>query len=191
MQARSRYSVWWLTSDGSSGGAKLGERSRNRRFAASIPKQARARERLERILDAARRELERGPEAEITIESIAERAGVGVGSVYSYFSSQTALLLAVAATVMDEADSEAARQFAACLELPWRDAVSRTLDATLGVFRDASEYEKLLRTIRFTPEFAAVTTASNDRVADMMAMHPEFDRNGTRRARRYRSAARW
>ena len=143
-----------------------------------IPKQARARERLERILDAARRELERGPEAEITIESIAERAGVGVGSVYSYFSSKTALLLAVAATVMDEADSEAARQFAACLELPWRDAVSRTLDATLGVFRDASEYEKLLRTIRFTPEFAAVTTASNDRVADMMAMHPEFDRNG-------------
>jgi AcrR family transcriptional regulator len=148
-----------------------------------IPKQARAREKVERILDAARRELERGAATDITIEDIAERAGVAVGSVYSYFSSKTALLLAVAATVMDEADSEAARQVAECLELPWRDAVSRTLDATLGVFRDASEYEKLLRTIRFTTEFAAVTAASNDRVADMLSLHPEFGRNGISRSK--------
>ena len=148
-----------------------------------IPKQARARERVERILDAARRELERGPATDITIESIAERADVAVGSVYSYFSSKTALLLAVAATVMDEADTEAARQLAECRNLPWRDAVARTLDATLGVLRDSSEYEKLLRTIRFTSEFAAVTAVSNERVADMMSLHPAFGRAGISRTK--------
>ena len=97
-----------------------------------IPKQARARERVERILDAARTELEGRPATDITIESIAERAGVAVGSVYSYFSSKTALLLAVAATVMDEADAETARQLAQCRNLPWREAVERTVEATLG-----------------------------------------------------------
>lgn len=148
-----------------------------------IPKQARARERVERILDAARAELEGRPAPDITIESIAERAGVAVGSVYSYFSSKTALLLAVAATVMEEADTETARQLAQCRDLPWRDAVDRTVEATLGVLRDSSDYRQLLRTIRFTPEFAEVTTLSNDRVADMTAMHPAFDRAGIPRAK--------
>ena len=141
-----------------------------------IPKQARARERVERILDAARAELEGRPATDITIESIAERAGVAVGSVYSYFSSKTALLLAVAATVMDEADAETVRQLAECRNLPWREAVERTVEATLGVLRDSPDYRQLLRTIRFTPEFAEVTTQSNDRVADLMSLHPAFGR---------------
>ena len=143
-----------------------------------IPKQARARERVERILDAARCELEGRPPNDITIESIAERAGVAVGSVYSYFTSKTALLLAVAATVMDEADAETARQLGECRNLPWREAVERTVEATLGVLRDSPDYRQLLRTIRFTPEFAEVTTLSNDRVADLMSLHPAFGRAG-------------
>ena len=143
-----------------------------------IPKQARARERVERILDAARGELEGRPATDITIESIAERASVAVGSVYSYFSSKTALLLAVAATVMDEADAETARQLAECSNLPWREAAERTVEATLGVIRDSPDYRQLLRTIRFTPEFAEVTTQSNDRSADLMSLHPAFGRAG-------------
>ena len=143
-----------------------------------IPKQARARERVERILDAARSELVTKEATEITIEGIAERAGVAVGSVYSYFSSKTALLLAVAETVMDEADAETARQLADCRNLPWREAVERTVDATLGFLRDAPDYRQLLRTIRFTPEFGAVSATSNERVADIMSLHPAFSRAG-------------
>lgn len=146
-----------------------------------IPKQARARERVGRILDAARHELEARPVAEITIEGIAERAGVPVGSVYQYFSSKTALLAAVAEAVMDEADAEAARQLAECRALSWRDAVDRIITATLGYLRDSPDYRRLLRTIRFTGEFAEVTAASNDRVADLMSLHPVFGRAGISR----------
>jgi AcrR family transcriptional regulator len=146
-----------------------------------IPKQARARERVGRILDAARLELEARPLADITIEDIATRAGVPVGSVYQYFASKTALLLAVAETVMDEADSETARQLAETRGLPWRDAVDRTVEATLRFLAASSGYRTLLRSIRFTPEFADVTAASNERVADLMSLHPAFGRAGIAR----------
>ncbi len=148
-----------------------------------IPKQARARERVDRILEAARAELEARPALDITIEAIAERAGVAIGSVYSYFESKTALLVAVAATMMEEADAVTARQLAACRDLPWRDAVERTVAATLGVLRDSPDYRNLMRTIRFSPEFAAVTALSNERVANLISLHPAFASAGIDRAK--------
>ena len=119
--------------------------------------------------------------SDITIEGIAGRAGVLVGSVYDYFASKTALLVAVAESVMSETDAETARQLADCLRLPWREAVDRTVTATLRFLRDAPEYQNLLRTIRFTREFAEVTAVSNAQVADLMALHPAFHRAGISR----------
>jgi AcrR family transcriptional regulator len=148
-----------------------------------IPKQARARERVERIFEAARAELEARSASDITIESIAERAGVAIGSVYSYFESKTALLVAVAAEMMEEADAVTAGQLAACRDLPWREAVERTVAATLGVLRDSADYRNMLRTIRFSPEFAEVTNLSNERVATLISLHPAFERAGIERAR--------
>jgi AcrR family transcriptional regulator len=143
-----------------------------------IPKQARARERVERILDAARAALEARPVSEITMEAIAEQAGVPVGSLYQYFGSKTSLLAAVAELVMAEADAEAARQLAACHGVPWREAVDRVLEATFRFYRESPSYRQVLRTIRFTGEFGAITAASNERVADLMALHPAFVRAG-------------
>ena len=146
-----------------------------------VPKQARARERVERILDAARALLEARPVGEITMEGIAWRAGVPVGSLYQYFASKTALLASVAEMVMAQADAEAARQLAECHSVPWREAVDRVLDATFRFYRESPHYRQLLRTIRFTGEFGAITAASNERMADLMSLHPAFARAGIAR----------
>jgi len=143
-----------------------------------VPKQARARERVGRILDAARRELEVRAVADITIEGIAERAGVPVGSVYQYFSSKVALLAAVAETVMAEADAEFAHALLETRKLPWREVVDRVTEAHYAFLRDRPDYRGVLRSIRYTAEFGAVTAASNERVADLMALHPGFGRAG-------------
>jgi AcrR family transcriptional regulator len=147
-----------------------------------IPKQARARERLGRILDAARGELKERPVADVTIEGIAVRAGVPVGSVYQYFASKSALLAAVAEAVMAEADAETSRLLAECRTLPWRDGLDRIIRATLELLRNSPDYAALLRGMRFTPEFAEITQASNERVADLMSLHPAFGRAGISRA---------
>jgi AcrR family transcriptional regulator len=62
-----------------------------------VPAQARSRERLERILDAGELELaEIGYDA-ATMQSIAERAGTSIGSVYQFFPNKKALFDALAA----------------------------------------------------------------------------------------------
>ena len=148
-----------------------------------VPKQARARERVGRILDAARRELETRALADVTMEAIAERARVPVGSLYQYFASKSALFAAVAEAVMDEADAETSRLLADGRGRPWRDALDRIIRATLELLRASVDYRALLRGMRFTPEFAEVTAASNQRVADLMSLHPAFGRAGLSRAR--------
>jgi len=104
-----------------------------------------------------------------------------VGSLYQYFRSKTALLAAVAEMVMAEADATTASELAHCLEVPWDAAVDRVLHVTFAFYRNSPHYRQLLRTIRFTGEFAKITAASNERVADWMSLHPGFARAGISR----------
>lgn len=60
-----------------------------------VPQQARGRERYERILRAAAEELDERGYDEATTASIAERAGVPIGSVYQWFPNKAAILRAI------------------------------------------------------------------------------------------------
>ncbi len=148
-----------------------------------VPKQARARERVARILRAARFELESRSVAEVTIEGIAKRAEVPVGSVYQYFDGKSALLVAVAASVMDEADAATAKQLVETYAMPWRDAVDTTIDTIFRYYRDRPHFGALLRTIRATGEFGYVSGDSNERMIELMSLHPAFARAGLDRDR--------
>lgn len=67
-----------------------------------VPLQARSRERVERILDAAEQEFaEAGYEA-ATTEAIAASAGASIGSLYQFFPNKKALFDAVAERYLDQ-----------------------------------------------------------------------------------------
>jgi AcrR family transcriptional regulator len=61
-----------------------------------IPRQARATETVEAILEAATQILEAGGLAAFTTNAVAERAGVSIGTLYQYFTDKNELLRAIA-----------------------------------------------------------------------------------------------
>jgi AcrR family transcriptional regulator len=73
-----------------------------------VPRQARSRERVERILDAASQiVVEDGVEA-LTTRAIAAAAAMPVASIYQYFSDRDAVLLAIVERDTEEMDQQVA-----------------------------------------------------------------------------------
>ncbi len=60
------------------------------------PQQVRAQEKVELILEAAIRLLEKGGLPALTTNAVAERAGVSIGSLYQYFANKESILDALA-----------------------------------------------------------------------------------------------
>src|SRR5262245_63722931 len=60
------------------------------------PTQARARATMETIFEATARIIERDGIAALNTNRIAERAGVGIGTLYEYFPNKEAILIAMA-----------------------------------------------------------------------------------------------
>lgn len=95
-----------------------------------VPTQARSRERVERMLDAAAEVFSEVGYDAATTEGIAVRAGTSIGSIYQFFPNKQALLDAIATryldrarALFDELTSEEARK------LPWRTLLGRAIDA--------------------------------------------------------------
>ena len=66
------------------------------------PRQARARATVDSILEAAVQVLERSGVDALNTNSVAERAGVSIGTLYQYFPDKDAILVAVARREMEK-----------------------------------------------------------------------------------------
>lgn len=100
--------------------------------------QLRSRRTRERILDAAYELLlEGGPEA-LTVGALADRAGVGVGSVYRRFGGKDRLLLVVQATFAESVRDEVTKRLDPTLAPPAsepRRLVTHAVEAIIDVIR--------------------------------------------------------
>ena len=73
------------------------------RFLRKAPKQSRSRSVVEAVLEAAAELLPtHGDDDQITLNDIAARAGVGVGSLYDYFADRGSILSGLAAKVTED-----------------------------------------------------------------------------------------
>lgn len=93
------------------------------------PRQSRSRSVVEAILGAATERLSRsGDEEELTLQEVANRAGVGIGSLYDYFSDRRSILAALAV----KSTEDNLRAFEALLEsaheLPLDESVGQVVD---------------------------------------------------------------
>lgn len=93
------------------------------------PRQSRSRSVVEAILGAATERLSRnGDEEELTLQEVANRAGVGIGSVYDYFSDRRSMLAALAVKSTEDNLRAFETLLESAHELPLDESVGRVVD---------------------------------------------------------------
>ena len=108
------------------------------------PTQARARERVERILAAATAQIAETGRDAVKMTEVAERAGVPIGSLYQYFPDKASILRTLAMRVMERV-RDGLRQNLEGLEEA-KDAITR-VDATMVGYYDLFLNEPVTRDI--------------------------------------------
>ena len=122
-----------------------------------VPRQARSRERLARMLDAAEELLvAEGPGA-LTTTRVAAAAGVSVGSLYQYLPDKEAIVEALAGRYLAEFEGlmEALAEEASAAPERWTDPVGRLLDAFAQRYRERPGYRALWFGREMTPGLRA------------------------------------
>ena len=127
-----------------------------------IPTQARAKERAQRILDAASHVFaEVGFEA-ATMEGIAERAETSIGSIYQFFPNKMSLFDALARSYHDKL-----RAFfellvtGPLLEQPWADILDQAIDAFVLFHEHEVGFRAVWVSLNLTPEVVVEGEAIN------------------------------
>lgn len=98
------------------------------------PTQARSRERVEKILDAASQIVIAGGVEALTTRSIAESAEIPVASLYQYFADRDAILLALVERDTAEMDEQVRTDLGALTTLSIASIVETTMRAYTSVY---------------------------------------------------------
>jgi AcrR family transcriptional regulator len=133
-----------------------------------VPQQARSRERLQRVLDAADRVLAHDGAEALTTTRVAEAAGVSVGSLYQYLPDKAAIVEALAARYLVEFEGlmDELVEAAGAAEEPWPDPVGAMVDAFSARYRERPGYRALWFGRDLSEETRAADRAQKDALAD-------------------------
>jgi AcrR family transcriptional regulator len=149
-------------------------------FLRKAPRHARSRAMVEAMLTAALEHLTReGSEDRVVIQGVADRAGVGIGSLYDYFGDRRSLMAAVAAKVTE--DNRAA--FEAVLARTASDSraegVARIVEFWLGRFtadkRGPRAVLRIAHAIGLMPTVAASTDVAAEALARALRLRTDIN----------------
>jgi AcrR family transcriptional regulator len=150
----------------------------------NAPIQARSRERLRRVLDAADEVLAADGANAFTTTLVAARAGVPIGSVYRFFPDKQAIVEALAVRYWSDLEDLVAGVADADEATPIEDPVAAVLDVLIAGFRARPGFLALwyggLRTERIREATRPTREAIGRSVERILARHWP---NATRRTR--------
>lgn len=131
-----------------------------------LPTQARSRERVERILDAAAGLVVAEGVEGLTTRSIAESAGLPVASLYQYFADKEAVLLALCERDMAEMDDQVAADLAAAGELTMAGLVETSMRAFVKVYHRRPAFMQIWMRGRTNPAIYDYGRHHNKRITE-------------------------
>jgi AcrR family transcriptional regulator len=118
-----------------------------------VPRQARSRERLARVLDAAEALLVAEGAGALSTTRVAAEAGVSVGSLYQYLPDKEAIVEALAGRYLAEFEGlmDSLSEEASAAPERWEDPVGRLVDAFAQRYRERPGYRALWFGREMTP----------------------------------------
>lgn len=142
----------------------MGLKTRNK--PRKMPRQARARATFEAIIEAAEQVLRRDGLESLTATSVAERAGVSVGSLYQYFPNKEAILEIVAVRRIGELRRSVIGILAENRAEPPAETVEALLSGLVAHLRaDAVTLREIMKTEAFDASSPAMSRCLSSLVA--------------------------
>jgi AcrR family transcriptional regulator len=108
------------------------------------PRQARAKETVNLILEASARLLVRRGFDRFTTNEVAEVAGVSIGSLYQYFPNKEALVSALIEKHIEDMNAALFTELARVAQLPMAEAVRAVIELTIRAHEVDSELHRVL-----------------------------------------------
>ncbi len=141
------------------------------------PRQVRAAETVEAILEAAARLISQEGYRGATTNRVAERAGVSIGSLYQYFPNKEALLSTLSRRHSDRMSAVFESQFAAANAAPLTEAAREVVRAELSAHaihpRLYSTLYELMPRLGATEHMEATQQCLVERLRQHLAQRPE------------------
>jgi len=133
------------------------------------PRQKRSQERIEIIIEATKRLLERGEADSITTSTVAAEANVPVSSVYRYFPN----IYSIHLTILEEFKTQTDDIIHGILSDPdiqdWRVSLTGMIQGLRQLVQDTPSFGAVFRLTLTTPELRGVREEWNRRFAEMLA----------------------
>jgi AcrR family transcriptional regulator len=116
-------------------------------FLKKAPKQSRSRKVVEAILTAAAERLASVDEESLTVQDVASRAGIGIGSLYDYFRDRRSLLAGLTAKITEDNLRAFEEVLARTHELELRPAIEAIVEHAFATYLPNPEGRRLPRAI--------------------------------------------
>jgi len=140
------------------------------RYLKKRPRQSRSRTVVEAILRGALDRLARGGDMSgLKVEDVAERAGVGIGSVYDYFADRDRLLAGALAKATEENLVRFEEALVRVRTMPLRDALGTIFDVAVEAYLDNRDLTRAYVRLANSNDLFPVLVRSQDAVAQQVA----------------------